>query len=100
MEKLTLSEDQLIDAVCYFHARFKNVDVTTVEVELGFDDEEGGEGYTADAYIGSEVTHYATTHFIATIRNYIKEHLNRDAMSARIQLDIDDEAGMIAHLEW
>lgn len=97
MEKLRLSEQQLIDAVCFFHAKFKQVDVTTVEVELGYDDDEG---YTADAYIGSEVTHYVTSHFIAAIRNYIDEHLRKDAMSARIMLNIDDHEGMIADLEW
>lgn len=98
MEKLTLQEDQLIDAVCLFHAKFKNVAPTDIEVELGFDDETDA-GYTADAYIGDDVTHYATSHFIAAIRLYIDNQLNRDSMSARIELDIDDELGMIAHLE-
>lgn len=99
MEKLTLSEDQLIDAVCLFHAKFKNVVPADVEVELGFDDETDA-GYTADAYIGADVTHYATAHFIAAIRLYIDEQLNHDSMSARIELAIDDEQGMIAHLEF
>ena len=99
MEKLTLQEDQLIDAVCLFHAKFKNIEPTQVEVELGFDDETDA-GYTADAYVGSDVTHYATSHFIAAIRLYIDNQLNRDSMSARIQLDIDDELGMIAFIEF
>ena len=97
MEKLTLQEDQLIDAICLFHAKFKNVGPSDVEVELAYDDDEG---YSADAYIGEEVTHYATSHFIAAIRLFIDNELNKDSMSARIQLDIDDELGMIAHLEF
>ena len=97
MEKLMLQEDHLIDAVCLFHAKFKNIQPTEVEVELGYDDDEG---YTADAYVGTEVTHYATAHFIAAIRLYIDNQLNKDSMSARIQFDIDDELGMIAHLEF
>ena len=98
MEKLILSEDELVNAVCLFHAKFKNVEPSQVEVELGFDDETDA-GYTADAYIGSDVTHYATSHFIAAIRLYIDNVLNRDSMSARVELAIDDEHGMIAHLE-
>lgn len=96
MEKLTLNEDQLVDAVCLFHAKFKSVEPSAVEVELGYEDDLG---YFADAYLGSEETHYASAQFLTALRLYIDEQLGRDSMSARIQLDIDD-SGMIAHIEF
>ena len=96
MEELTLQEEYLIDAVCLFHAKFKSVEPSAVEVELGYEDDLG---YFADAYIGSDVTHYASAQFLTAIRLFIDQQLNRDSMSARIQFDIDD-SGMVAHIEF
>ncbi|MER2113344.1 MAG: DUF2653 family protein [Solibacillus isronensis] len=43
---------------------------------------------------------YNSVNFIMALRLYIDEQLGRDSMSARITLDIDDEEGMIAHVEF
>ena len=43
---------------------------------------------------------YKQAHFLTAIRMYIDEQIGRDSMSARISLDIDDELGMIANVEW
>ncbi|CAM5223916.1 hypothetical protein UACE39S_00590 [Ureibacillus acetophenoni] len=43
---------------------------------------------------------YSTANFIAAIRLYIEEQLNRDSMSARIMLNLHDEEGIIANIEW
>ncbi len=97
MEKLVLQEQDLINAVCLFHARFKQTKPELVEVELCYDDEAG---YTAEAYVGGAMEEYKQAHFITAIRLYIDEQLGRDSMAARISLDIDDELGMIANVEW
>ncbi|WPK11045.1 YxcD family protein [Lysinibacillus louembei] len=97
MEQLTLFEQDLINAICIFHARFKNVQPENVEVELMYDDLAG---YTAEAYVNGQVELYNTVNFITALRLYIDEKLQRDSISARISLDIDDEAGMIANVSW
>ena len=97
MEKLILQEQDLINAVCLFHAKFKETQPENVEVELCYDDEVG---YTAEAYYNGAMDKYKQAHFITAIRLYIDEQLNKDSMAARITLDIDDELGMIANVEW
>ena len=97
MEKLILEEQDLINAVCLFHAKFKQTQPENVEVELCYDDEVG---YTAEAYYNGATDEYKQAHFITAIRLYIDERLNKDSMAARINLDIDDDLGMIANVEW
>ena len=97
MEKLILEEQDLINAVCLFHAKFKQTQPENVEVELCYDDEVG---YTAEAYYNGAMDEYKQAHFITAIRLYIDKQLNKDSMAARINLDIDDDLGMIANIEW
>ena len=97
MEKITLFEQDLINALCEFHARFRNVSPADVEVELTYEDETG---YGAEAYVNGQMDAYNQVNFITAIRLFIDENLHRDSMAARIQLDIDDEHGMVAYLEF
>ena len=97
MEKITLSEQEVINAICYFHSKFKNVQPTDVEVELMYDDLAG---FTAEAYVNGQMDFYNTVNFITAIRLYVDEQLNRDSMSARIMLDLHDDEGIIANIEW
>lgn len=97
MEKITLNEQEVINAICLFHGRFKNVQPSEVEVELMYDD---AAGFTAEAYVNGQMEFYNTVNFITAIRLYIEEQLNRDAMSARIVLDLHDDEGIIANIEW
>ena len=96
MKKMILEEQDLINAVCYFHAKFKQTQPENVEVELCYDDETG---YTTEAYYNGVMDEYKQAHFITAIRLYIDEQLHEDSMAARITLDIDDELGMIANIE-
>ena len=97
MEKLTLLEQDLINAVCFFHAKFKNVEPQDVEVELMYDDVAG---YSAEAFYNGQLDVYNSVNFITALRLYIDEQLGRDSMSARITLDIHDEEGMVAYVEF
>ncbi|MER1987381.1 MAG: DUF2653 family protein [Solibacillus sp.] len=97
MEKITLFEQDLINVVCEFHARFRHVNPADVEVELTYEDETG---YGAEAYVNGQMDAYNQVNFITAIRLYIDENLQRDSMAARIQFDIDDEHGMVAYLEF
>ena len=97
MEKITLLEQDLINAVCLFHAKYKNVSPQEIEVELMYDDLAG---YSAEAFYNGQLDVYNSVNFITAIRLYIDEQLGRDSMAARIALDIDDEEGMIANIEF
>jgi hypothetical protein len=97
VEKLTLLEQDLINAVCFFHAKYKNVTPQEIEVELMYDDVAG---YSAEAFYNGQLDVYNSVNFITAIRLYIDEQLGRDSMSARITLDIHDEEGMIANIEF
>lgn len=97
MEKLTLLEQDLINAICLFHAKFKNVAPEEIDVELMYDDVAG---YSAEAFYNGQLDVYNTVNFITALRLYIDEQLGHDSMAARIVLDIDDEEGMIANVEF
>ncbi|AWE07551.1 DUF2653 domain-containing protein [Lysinibacillus sp. 2017] len=97
MEKLTLFEQDLINSVCLFHAKFKNVEPQDIEVELMYDDVAG---YSAEAFYNGQLEVYNSVNFITAIRLYIDEQLGRDSMSARISLDIHDDEGMVAYIEF
>lgn len=97
MEQLTIFEQEIINALCLFHARFKNVQPEEVEVELMYDD---AAGFTAEAHVNGQVELYNTVNFVTALRLYIDEQLQRDSMSARIVLDLHDEEGIIAKVSW
>lgn len=97
MEKIVLSEQEVVNALCLFHGKFKNVKPEEVDVELMYDDDSG---FTAEAYVNGQMDFYNTVNFITAIRLYIEEQLNQDAMSARIVLDLHDDEGIIANIEW
>ena len=93
MEQLTLFQQDLINAVCLYHARIKHIEPDHVEVELMYDDVSG---YSADVYIDNQVEFYDTTNVIKAVRMYLDEELSFDPLSARITFEIDDIEGMIA----
>lgn len=95
MEQLVLTEQDLINAVCLFHAQYKATSPEEVEVELMYDDETG---YEAEACYNGVCDIYTTPNFITAIRLYIQEQLQKDSMSARIKLEIEDE--MVAYISW
>lgn len=96
METIVISEDQLINALCVYHARQINVMPENVEIELCFDDDEG---YSADAYYNNRQDTYRVANMLSAIRAYLQEETNVDPYAASIRLEIDDEEGMIAVIE-
>lgn len=97
MEKLTLSEQDIINSVCIFHAKYKNRSPEDVEVELMYDDLAG---FGAEAFIDGQMEVYNTVNLIMAVRYYVETEIGRDSNACRINLELDDEEGIIAHLEW
>ncbi|MGE6378942.1 YxcD family protein [Peribacillus muralis] len=92
MERLMISEQDIINAVCVYIARKKQVQPNEVEVELMFDDDYG---FSAEAFVDGRKQVLITINLIEALRSWLDEHLNKDPYSG-IELVLDDEEGIVA----
>lgn len=92
MEKLIISEQDIINAVCVYVSRKKQVKPEEVEVELMYDDDYG---FSAEAYVHDRKQILIAANLIEALRLWLEEYLNRDPF-AGIELVLDDEEGIIA----
>ncbi len=95
MEKLILFEQDIINAVCVYTSRKKNVMPEEVEVELMHDDDKG---FTAEAFVHGYKQDLVTRDLIESIRIWIDEYLGKNR-NAGIRLVLDDEEGIIAEIK-
>jgi hypothetical protein len=95
MEKLILSEQDIINALCVYVSRKKQIRAEDVEIELMYDDDHGG--YSAEAYANGRMQVLITANIIEALRLWLDEFLNRDPY-AGIKLILDDEQGIIAEI--
>ncbi|MFT4414691.1 YxcD family protein [Fredinandcohnia humi] len=94
MEKLILSEQEIINAICVYVGLKKQVKPEEVEVELMYDDDYG---FSAEAYVNGRQQVLIMANMIEAIRLWLAEFLNRDPYAA-IKLILDDEDGIIAKI--
>jgi hypothetical protein len=92
MEKLIISEQDIINALCVYIARKKQVKPEEVEIELMFDDDYG---FSAESYVADRKQILITANIIEALRLWLDEYLNRDPYVG-IKLVLDDEQGIIA----
>lgn len=92
MEKLIISEQDIINAICVYISRKKQVQPEEVEVELMYDDDTG---FSAESFVGGRKQVLITLNMIEALRLWLDEYLNLDPFSG-IKLELDDEAGIIA----
>lgn len=92
MEKLIIPEQDIINAVCVYISRKKQVKPEEVEVELMYDDEYG---FSAEAYVHDRKQVLIAANLIEALRLWLDEYLHRDPF-AGIELVLDDEEGIIA----
>jgi len=88
------SFDGKLDALV-LTARKKELKPEEVEIELMYDDENGG--FSAEAYWNGRKQIYVMINIIEALRIWLEEYLNRDPFSG-IELILDDEEGIIAHI--
>ncbi|KAB2328592.1 DUF2653 family protein [Cytobacillus depressus] len=94
MERLTIFEQDIINAICVYISRKKQVRPEEVEVELMYDDDYG---FSAEAFVDGRKQVLITANIIEALRLWLDEFLNRDPY-AGIQLVLDDEEGIIAKI--
>lgn len=92
MERLIISEQDIINAVCIYTARKRQIKPEEVEVELMYDDDYG---FSAEVYVGERKQVLTTGNLIEALRLWLDEVLHRDPF-AGIQLVLDDDEGIIA----
>lgn len=94
MEKLILSEQEIVNSVCVFIASKIDIKPQEVEVELMYDDDKG---FSAEAYVGRRSQVITTAIIIEAIRYWL-EHYKDHNPYAGIKLILDDEEGIIAYI--
>ncbi|MFJ7745823.1 YxcD family protein [Peribacillus sp. NPDC097295] len=92
MERLRISEQDIINAVCVYIARKKQVEPNEVEVELMYDDDYG---FSAETFVDGRKQVLITINLIEALRLWLDEYLNIDPYSG-IELVLDDEEGIVA----
>ncbi|HEO8422357.1 MAG: YxcD family protein [Niallia sp.] len=92
MEKLIIPEQDIINAICVYVARKKQVRPEEVEVELMYDDDYG---FSAEAYVHDRKQVLITQNMIEALRLWLDEYLNMDPYIG-LKLVLDDEEGIIA----
>lgn len=92
MAQLKLPEQDIINALCVYIARKKQIKPEEVEIELMYDDDYG---FSAEAYWNDRKQVLVMVNMIEAIRLWLEEYLNRDPY-AGIELVLDDDEGIIA----
>lgn len=93
MEQQIIYEQDVINAVCVLIAKEQRVMPDDVEVELAYDDEDG---FSAEAELNGRTYPLDTLRLIEALRLWIDQYLGQDPMAAGIQLQLDEEEGIIA----
>ncbi|WP_066052445.1 YxcD family protein [Robertmurraya korlensis] len=94
MEKLIIPEQDIINAVCVYIARKKQVKPEEVEVELMYDDDHG---FSAEVFVNQRNQILITANLIEALRLWLEEFVGRDPY-APIKLHLDDNEGIIAYI--
>ena len=96
MAELTMTEQDIVNAICLDQAQQHNVNPEDVEVELAYDDDNG---FTAEVEIQLQIQVLSSFDMIQAIRSYIKDVLQQDPYAAGIKLLLDREEGIIASIQ-
>ncbi|MCK6255534.1 YxcD family protein [Fictibacillus sp. KIGAM418] len=95
MEQIMLYEQDIINALCLFHAHKKEVEAEDVQVELLYDDDYG---FSAEVHVAGRKQVLIEANLIEAIRFYLDNHMNINSISAGLELVLDDEEGIVAYV--
>jgi hypothetical protein len=95
MEKLIISEQDIINSVCVYIAKKKQIHPEAVEVELMYDDDYG---FSAEVFVDDRKQVLITANLIEALRLWLDEYLGRDPY-APIKLHLDDNEGILAYID-
>ena len=92
-----INEQSVIDALCLSQAYHNDLQPQDVMVELTYDDDEGF-GAEVEFRDGRTVL-LSHSDMIGALRAWVKDVLHLDPFSSIIELVLDDEEGIIAHVK-
>ncbi|MCL1632958.1 YxcD family protein [Sporolactobacillus sp. CPB3-1] len=95
METMTISEQDIVNALCLHLAQKKGVAPQEIQIELLFDDDYG---FSAEALLNSRKQILVEENIIEAIRYWLETEMKLNPFGA-LQLILDDEAGIVAHYE-
>ena len=93
MGKITLSEQEIINALRVYIAEKKQISPSEVEIELMFDDDYG---FSAEAHSLGRKQILITLNIIEAVRAWLHNEMAIDPYAAKIELVLDDDEGIIA----
>lgn len=92
METVKISEQELINALCVYISEKKQVGPEKVLVELVYDDY----GFSAEVEVNGREQILIQANLIEALRLWLDNEYNVNPFAARIQLELDDEEGIVA----
>lgn len=96
MGKITISEQDIINALCVYIAEKKKVAPNDVNIELMFDDDNG---FSAESHVLGRKQILIALNIIEAIRLWLDTEMGVDPFAARIKLVLDEYEGIIAIVE-
>ncbi|QWH61297.1 DUF2653 family protein [Bacillus mycoides] len=93
METIKISEQELINALCVYIAKKRQVGPEEVSVELMYDDDYG---FSAEVEVNGRQQILIQANLIEALRLLLDREYNVNSFAARLQLELDDEEGIYA----
>lgn len=93
MEKIKISEQELINAICLHVAEKRQIPPNEVTVELMWDEDHG---FSAEVHASQRQQILIEANVMEAIRFWLQTQLNRNPFSAALELILDDDEGIIA----
>ncbi|PFU69921.1 YxcD family protein [Bacillus thuringiensis] len=93
METIKISEQELINALCVYIAKKRQVGPEEVLVELMYDDDYG---FSAEVEVNGRQQILIQANLIEALRLLLDREYNVNSFAARLQLELDDEEGIYA----
>jgi hypothetical protein len=91
---MKLNEQDIINAICLTVSSKKQINPEQVSVELMWDEEYGFSAEVYDAQQRKQI--FVESNLIESIRFYLDAQLKIDPFSAGVQLELDDNEGIVA----
>lgn len=95
MEKLKVSEQDIINAICLYMADSKDTLPEEIEVELMYDDEDYG--FSAEVFFSGRNQIIAHRDMVEALRFWLSREMQGNT-HAGIELVLDDDEGIIAYI--
>lgn len=94
MARLIISEQDIVNALCVYISRKKQIKPQEVEIELMYDDDHG---FSAESFANGRNQILIKANIIEALRMWLEEYMDEDPYSG-IELVLDDDEGIIAKI--